>query len=72
MGRPTCGRCGGPLDFLFDPETGRPEWLCNNPAPLRTDEEHRRAWDELSGDDAARLEREAADVDRALEGRPSA
>jgi hypothetical protein len=72
MGRPTCRRCGGPLDFLFDPETGRSEWLCNNPAPLRTDEEYRRAWDALPGDDAARLEREAAAGDRAPEGGPSA
>jgi hypothetical protein len=64
MRRPACGRCGGPLDFLFDQESGRPEWLCNNPAPLRTDEEHRRAWDELPDDDAARLGREAVTKDR--------
>jgi hypothetical protein len=46
--RPLCKRCGGPLDFFFDPETNYLEWGCNNPKPMRTDEEHEREWLKLS------------------------
>jgi hypothetical protein len=54
--RPQCRRCGGPLDFFYDPETDRQEWTCNNPRPLRTDEQYWEAWNNLPGDDVAHLE----------------
>jgi hypothetical protein len=57
--RPKCGRCHGPLDFFPDPDTGRYGWCCNNPEPMMTDEEFKRRWDELPGDDVAKLTREA-------------
>ncbi len=58
MIRPKCKRCGGPLDFWTgDEDDGGIHWICNNPGPLRTDEEHEKAWAELSGDEVARLER---------------
>lgn len=56
MDRPKCNRCGGPLDFFFDPETGRTEWYCNNPQPIRDDVTHQRAWDKLPGDEVVHLE----------------
>ena len=56
--RPTCSRCKGPLDFFFDPETNRYEWCCNNPIPIRTDEEFWQCWDNLPGDEIAKLTRE--------------
>ncbi len=56
MIRPRCKRCGGPLDFWEDEDTHRPEWVCNSPRPIRTDEEHERALANLSGDDVAHLE----------------
>jgi hypothetical protein len=55
MTRPTCRRCGGPLDFFYDPESKRQEWCCNNPQPIRTDEEYEKAWEELPGDDVVHL-----------------
>jgi hypothetical protein len=47
------------LDFFPDPDTGRYGWCCNNPEPMMTDEEFKRRWDELPGDDVAKLTREA-------------
>jgi hypothetical protein len=57
--RPICSRCHGPLDFFPDPDTGRYGWCCNNPEPMMTDEEFKRRWDELPGDDVVKLTREA-------------
>lgn len=56
MERPRCKRYGGPLDFFYDPDSGYEEWICNNPNPLRTDEEHWKEWEQLDGDQVAHLE----------------
>lgn len=57
MDRPKCRRCGGPLDVWHDEDDGRAVWICNNPCPLRTDEEHQRMMESLSGDEIAQLEK---------------
>jgi len=57
--RPKCRRCKGPLDFFFDAASNQVEWCCNNPTPLRTDEEFQEAWNNLDGNTVVRLEREA-------------
>ena len=62
MTRPTCKRCGGPLDFFFDPQTCRQEWCCNNPNPMRTTDEHEKAWRNLPGDDVVHLESMSSDA----------
>lgn len=71
MKRPCCRRCGGLLDLWYEPvedEAGnmtgkfRGRFACNNFAGvcshLQTDEEFQRYWDNLPGDDVARLERQ--------------
>ncbi len=58
MKRPKCKHCRGPLDFFFDAETGRQEWCCNNPKPICTDEEFVVQWNNLPGDEVAKLESE--------------
>ncbi len=56
MTRPKCDRCGGPLDFFYDPDSRRQEWHCNNPSPIYSDGGFQEVWDNLPGDDVVRLE----------------
>lgn len=58
MERPICKRCKGPLDLFPDSETGKYEWICNNPKLLVPDEEFFKFWDNLPGDDVVRLSKE--------------
>lgn len=62
MKRPLCSRCGGPLDFWYEPKDGHYHWICNNPGPLRTDEEHEKAWADLPGDEVVHLELEQKEL----------
>ena len=55
MARPKCRCCGCHLDFSLDPPTGRQQWTCNAPTPLRTDEEHQEAWEALPVNDVVHL-----------------
>lgn len=67
MTRPKCRRCGGPLD-LIQWEVDEPIRLsCNNrrsssgdpvASPLQSDAGFQAEWDNLPGDDVARLDRE--------------
>lgn len=51
--RPKCRRCGRPLDLWHD-EDGW-ELTCALSTPPATDEQFWAAWDNLPGDDVARL-----------------
>lgn len=56
--RPVCKRCKGPLDFWWDPGLECWTFYCNNPSPIRTDEEFWKAWNGLPGDAVAVLNKD--------------
>lgn len=60
--RPKCGHCKGPLDFFPDPDTGKYGWCCNNlqnrHTPAMNDEEFKKRWENLPGDDIVKLLKE--------------
>ena len=71
MIRPKCRRCGGPLDIWWGEEKS-PNWLCNNPDPIYTDEQFERIWGDLDGDDVVRLQKELAEESfKVFEGKPN-
>lgn len=60
MNRPKCRRCKGPLDIWYEPSDdlavpGEYVWICNNPKTLETDEQFKKRWNNLSGDDVVKL-----------------